>query len=457
MLFSLAMSESSKPRQLLENSMLPKARIIVSAATDKSRWLFMESAVSGPFAIETGTGRLSKFTIPGLKIPGDGTPAIQSHVVVPHVGGIVLMVAGGDRGTWPRDGNRPVYFWMSLRTGEVVRFPSGWDLEYFSKDQAIAVFAKPSPEPFQRRPLQAIDMETGDRVDGIPNRSSEGYVPFDWWVRQRVKPLRTQTEGGDRTDRFAGLTVNGHVLRLDLPLGQLSHLSQAHVEDGFVGFRLRRAGGSGHRPSPFWLAKLQDATSPAQVADGVTDFALLGDGNCIYVTAGHGTRKESCEAFFYARRDKSAWNVLDGVQRLPELTSELAGKNYIADRMTVRLVEGFGSPSPVVLCLFEHSRSDARAFALPGEGPAIEPKIWRRAVLVTSGGERYLADLFPHGQRPDRLWLHNSGRLILGTTEQGTVQLSEPRLRLMEASSPDEAAESGQGNLPPESPGSLPM
>ena len=41
------------------------------------------------------------------------------------------MIAGGDRESWPREGNRPVYFWMNLNSGKTLRLPTGWDLSYF--------------------------------------------------------------------------------------------------------------------------------------------------------------------------------------------------------------------------------------------------------------------------------------------------------------------------------------
>ena len=61
---------------------------------------------------------------------------------------------------------------------------------------------------------------------------------------------------------------------------------------------------------------------------------------------------------------------------------------------------------------------------------------WRRAVILTSDGERYMTDLFREGNVPDIIWLHNSGKVIMGrylentsgfTTERN-VQLSETTL-----------------------------
>jgi len=39
------------------------------------------------------------------------------------------------------------YYWMNLESGKVMRFPTGWDLNYFSADQRRAVFENIQPTP----------------------------------------------------------------------------------------------------------------------------------------------------------------------------------------------------------------------------------------------------------------------------------------------------------------------
>ena len=279
-----------------------------------------------------------------------------------------MMIAGGDRDTWPRDGNRPVYFWISLKSGRVVRFPIGWDLEYFSGDQRVAVFHKPQEKRYQKRPLQAVDMETGNYVERIPDRRTEPYVWFNWSETQVVKPLYERRAKTGSRDNFAGISVRGLVLPFDLHLKETYRLSEATAEDGFVGFRLRPEGASAQEPGPFWLVALEQPSIPKHVASTIAGFAMLERGNCVYATTGHGPKRASAEAFFRFHGEKSTWNVLDGVQRLSELDKQFADKDYVKDKMTVRMIDGFGSHDSLALCLFSHFRRDMRAVTLPLRG-----------------------------------------------------------------------------------------
>lgn len=446
-LFSLSMTGSADPTELAKASVLAKTQIVASVGSDDKLWLFMQGGDTAPFAIDAYSGRLSKFDIPGLKIPGKHAPGIQSHVVVQHAGGVILMIAGGDRDTWPRDGNRPVYFWMSLRSGKVVRFPIGWDLYYFSGNQRVAIFEKPQEQCFQRHPLQAVDVETGGYVEKIPDQRKERYVLFNWTETQSVKPFYVRrAETGDR-DHFAGISLKGHMYPFDAKLNGVYYLSTAKTREGFVGFRLRREGNAGGEPSSFWLMGLKQHESPQLVATGVTSFAMLDQGNCVFATFGHGPKEESSEAFFRSYSGKFTWNILDGVKRLPELDEQFTDKDYVEDRMTVRLIDGFGNHDSLALCLFSHFRGDLRAFALTDDVSKMQDKrvewiTWRRAVILTSDGERHMTSLFREGNVPDLIWLHNSGKLIVGnylwrnssssTSRERQIQLREITLGLQQ-------------------------
>lgn len=429
-LYLLSLTAGAAPKELTRASALAHARIVTCAPSGGKLWLLLESTKMAPFGFEAHSGQVSEFTIPGLTIPGIYTPGIQSHVVVRHADAVVLMVSGGDRQTWPRDGNRPVYFWMSLKSGRVVRFPIGWDLEYFSRDQRVVVFEKPHEKPFQRRPLQAVDMETGESVETPPGRGKDGYVAFNWTETQEVKPLYVRRAETNDRDHFAGISLNGQVLSFNLQLEHISYLSNAREADGFAGFRLRREGAGSGEPSSLWLMRLEDSAEPEYVAPAVTDFAMLKNGNCVFTTDGYGNKEASSEAFFRAGFDRSVWNVLNGEQRLPELEREIADKDYVEDRLTVRLIEGIGTGNPIVLCLFQHVRGDMRALTFPFEERIVNREVWRRTMLVTSEGHRYMTNLFHDGQVPDILWLHNSGTLITGFTEHGKMHLSTRVLQL---------------------------
>jgi len=308
-------------------------------------------------------------------------------------------------------------FREDFETGRVVCFPIGWDLDYFSRDQRSAVFGKARGEAFQKRPLQAVTMKTGEYLDALPSRNEKGYVPFSWADTQAVKPFYTHCpKMGDR-DFFNGVSVNGRVRSISLDLDETFYCSQAMEADGFVGFRLRRKGGSGNESSPLWLVKDEDPKKPERAAPIVTDFTVLKSGNCEFTTTGYGDRKACREPFFRAFDAKSLWRVLDDVKRLPPRDPEFTKKDYIQDEMSVRLVTGFGSGMPIALCLFQHSREDMRTRAFPTEGKTVKKEFWRRAVILTPGGKRCMTRLFREGRLSDVIWLHLSGMLFTGVNE----------------------------------------
>ena len=76
------------------------------------------------------------------------------------------MISGRDSNErWPRPGNHPIYFWVGLATNRVLRLPIGWDLDYFSADQGVAVFQKPQ----ERR----LILEEAAGITGLHSRRKE--------------------------------------------------------------------------------------------------------------------------------------------------------------------------------------------------------------------------------------------------------------------------------------------
>jgi hypothetical protein len=420
-LFSHAMAASSTPKKIGTVPAAEHTQIVAGAVVDSRCWLFLNSTRGAPCVLDAYSGTVVTLEVPGLKVPGSHTPGIQSSVVVPHANATIFAVSGGDRETWPRPGNHSVYFWMDLRTGKMARFPIGWDLNHFSADERVAVFAMPKNKQFERRPFQGIEMSTGERSDVLPDRGKESCVPYDWTDKQTVKPLYQQRQGNGDVDYFAGLSVGGLVLPVHLGLNDVRYLSMAKAGDDFAGFRLRRSGASKAQPSSLWIVPFNDPRKVEAIAADVTDFAMLDRGNAVYVTAGPGRNASSenlrhAEVFFYVRGDNSSWNVLDGLERLPELDKAIANADFITDRMTVHLIDGFGSSrhDPLVICLCDHDRGDLRALTL-GQEPALQPVTWRRTLLITHDGGRCLTPLFREGNLPDEFWLHNSGNLLMGT------------------------------------------
>ncbi len=431
-LFTLSMSDSANLKKLAAAPTPGTTRIIACAGSGDRLWLFLQSDHDDPYALDAYSGKVTNFEVQRLIIPGSRAPVIESYDMLRHADAALLMISGGEGR--PQSGS--LYFWMSLTSGKVVAFPIGWDLYQFSPDQRIAMFEKPLLKPFERRPVQAVDMRTGDLLAEIPDRSSTGVAPFNWSDTQRVKPVYRGRPQTGYQDRFAGISVDGSVFPIDIELDRKHYLSVAKVKDGFAGFTLRPEGNYG--PNPFFHMALKQKQIPQLVAPGVADFAMLDSGNCVFVTGGHGRKGESSEAFFRSEPEKTAWNVLDGVERLPELDEVFVDKDYIADWQTIRLIDGLGNHDSLALCLFSHLREDRRAEYAPVEGKILERVMWRRAVIVTSAGERYMTDLFREGAPPYLIWLHNSGRVITGaylwqstgSTRECKVQVNEATIQL---------------------------
>jgi hypothetical protein len=429
-LFSLARAEAAAPRKLVRTPAVEHTQIFAGVVVDRRCWLLLNSPRAVPSVLDAYSGTAVSLEIPGLKVSGTRTPQIGAAVLLPHARAAILSLGRGDRATWPRPENRPVYFWVDLRTGKAERLPIGWDLGYFSADERVAVFATPPRDRTGRHILQAVDMTTGKRTDMLPDRRKESCVPYDWTDRQSVKALYAHREGQGDTDYFAGLSVGGRVLPVDLGLEDARFLAKARVRDGFSGFRLRRSGASKAEVSPLWVMPLSEPRKADVVATDVTDFALLGKGNVVYVTEASRRQQPSDDrrqaaAFFSARADKSSWNVLDGVERLPPLPKALANNDVITDRMMMQLVEGTGSGQhePLALCLCAHYRGDLRAL-IRGQERVLEPVTWRRALLIGHDGRRCLTPLFREDRQPDQIWLHNSGSVLTGTYvwEEGAAE-----------------------------------
>lgn len=427
-LFSLSMETSATPKKIAKAPAASDTQIVNGAAVDKKLWLFLNSTKATPCAVDAYGGTVARFEIPGLKVPGSRAPVIRACHIVPHAQVALLSVSGGDRATWPRDGNRPIYYWMDLKSGKVVQFPIGWDMNYFSADELVAAFG----------PERAVDAKTGEKIDAAPDRRKEPHIPFDWTNKQRVRPLYDRREGQGDADFFAGLSIGGRVLRIDLGLQEVRYLSMAKADDDYAGFQLRRSGAS-HEPGPLWITPFKDSKKTAEIANDVTDFTLLGNGDTIYVmrekpiNRALAESRQHAEVFFYTQADRSSWKVLEGVERLPKLGEAFAEATFVHDKLKVQLIEGFGSSllKPAVLCLFEHHRGDFRArIAQTGrgdEGPALESVTWRRAMLIGRDGKRSLTPFFREGNLPDQIWLHNSGKVISGKYVWDEIDASRTR------------------------------
>jgi hypothetical protein len=101
----------------------------------RHQWLFCQSKDTPPFAIDLSTGNKVQFEISEVR-----GSAIHAIITTGYKGGTVFEINGDGVAGWPRDGNRSLYFWMSLESCRIAKLPTGWDFSYFSADQKRAVF-----------------------------------------------------------------------------------------------------------------------------------------------------------------------------------------------------------------------------------------------------------------------------------------------------------------------------
>ncbi len=415
-LYSLSMTTTAAPRKLASAPEFKSARIVRAATVGDRHWLFMQTADTAPFAFDTATRRFARFKISEVRVPGSLAPRIQGCSIVRHAGAAIVMVEGGDKATWPRKGNRPLYFWMSLRSGRVRRMPTGWDLDCFSADRSVAVFQTPSIERHKRRPRQALDLASGALVDAIPDWHTQGCIHFSWPDADRpLHPVYTKRPRTSDEIYAGGLSRDGKVYPFTR-LNKNSYFERIAARGAFAAFCSRLSGQS-RQPADLWLMHLEKPAAARVVARSVLSFSLLDNGHCIYRVAG--------AAFFRNHDSGAVFDVLKGERRLPPLAPNIARQSGFTDDMRIAISVGVGRGPALALCRFTHDRG---YFGLRiNDRSPLERTTWRRSILVTSNGRRYRTGLFCEGDSPRRVWLHNSGRVLVETDESA---LHEFELRL---------------------------
>ena len=418
-LFSLSLTSTDDIKKLPATPDMTDTSIIDGSAWHGRQWLFCQSKNTVPFALDLQTGDIAYFNIPGLKVPGERTPTIQSSVFAEHAGGVIFEIASGDRDTWPRP-NYPIYFWFSLESGKNILLPIGWDLQYFSADQRIAILKKAGGSHFDSQSYQAINMTTGQISDNVPDRRSKFTIPFVWTNNDRAKPLEAPES---YPTRFGGISVNGSAYTFDIPI-EIQRFSYITIKakGNWAAFRIPTS--SIVAPAPLWWMHLEKGEKPNLLRDNVLDFQVLGKGNYVLAVSGYGFKKDSSEAFIYDTKTNRMRNILDGVERLPKLNVEIPNNGCVADKMIVRLASGFGSSryAKLVLCFFLHSRGTACSHAyidgqvVPSIPPVPEQR-WQRIILVTDQGKRFQANILEPGDFDGPIGLHNSGKIVFGRYE----------------------------------------
>lgn len=420
---------------------LVDSRLVEGIIWQKRQWVFCQSQTSLPFAVDLTTGKTVTFEIPGVKTPGADGSAIHAVINVGFGPGTIIAITGDGAAGWPRDGNRPLYYWMDLNSGKVVKFPTGWDLSYFSADQRRAVFEGVSANAWMYRLWVTVNMATGTITDELPDQTkvlwSEPTMSFwqdlgsedarynnrrDVWQlrtpRTPMKLLHPQPGRGSIDDKFAGLSVNGAEFTLGPTDTNINNRCVDAKSAGSLAACSLQPDGASVENS-FWVTRLGKNEKPILVANNCRDFEMLGDQRCALLVRNHFPAAAP-EALVYEVKSNAAWNVLDGVPLQSEIAARVGATNRlgmapgmlasgIGPMVAFRLIPGFGSvrfPSEVLcLCSTEHIVPD---YAIP-------PPVQRMMVLLTAQGRRYEINL-PRDMRDWSLtdsWLHNSGRLII--------------------------------------------
>ena len=219
-LFSLQTGPAPALKKLATTP-LANGTIVTGARSGERIWLFMQSGRKMPYALEANSGRVVPFELPGVTEPEADEPVIQSCIVVPKSDAALLVIDRQDRGRVLLKEKRYVCFWISLKSGKVIAMPFGWSLDYFSADQSLAVFRKPGS-------WEAIDVATGEACERLPNLRTEPTVPANA-DDQLIKPVYVRRPKAGDTMHFAGLSVDGAVIPLNLDLPTVHYLSTAKI------------------------------------------------------------------------------------------------------------------------------------------------------------------------------------------------------------------------------------
>jgi hypothetical protein len=387
----------------------PAARgstIVGAAHCDRRMWVFLQRTKDDPCAIDLADGNVVEFVTTAIRAPWRRGPEIQSRIIIPHAQAAIFMIGSS-------------YFWLNLATGEHVRFKTDYSLDYFDEKQLVAVFTE-NGRPKRHR---AVDMRTGKNVLEIPNQFKRPFIPFYWPDTKLAQPVQaycTFPPDPNPRESLIGVSSEGRILPLGLGPMRDAYLATPRVREGHLAFRLREEYRCGLEPARLYVRQIDGVAEPILVSTSATDCILLTGGDCIYTTARLEPHGQKDEAWFRVGDGSVAWNLLEGIESLPPLSKSLADKSYVRDSMEINLQDVFGSNRhpTLTLCRFEHHQSDMRALALPTEEEEehLGNRLWRRTMVVSRDRRILLPVLrgISEEDRPDVLWLHSSGRLIVG-------------------------------------------
>lgn len=431
-IFLLPMDRKGGPEKKLSDPDLPGSRIVKVSRSGERLWLFMESTRLSPFAIDVFSGKKVVFEIPGLKVPGSHAPVIQWYRPMPHADVALLFISDEDKESLPLAGRPPIYFWMELGSGKLVRLPTGWDLDTFQRDQESVRFRT----LIWYRVEEVLNLRSGDCENPVRDRKSTMMSHFNWRDQGEVMPLYTVRGQMVAGLYLAGLSYRGESYPLSFEeekQEQWERFDAAKAFDGFAGFSLVQGGGG--LPTSFWVTELRAGAAPRQLGGAVTDFEMLNDGNSITVTSDYGNEIRSVEATFHPAHGSRSWDLMEGVGWLPPLDDFYKDKG-VWDMKSMDLVRGSGRDprKERVLAVFRQTRTMWSAGIPDPDYHSLEapPEFGlgglSGALVIDGDGKRGMTDLFREVDMPDdELWMHHSGRLIMGRFSWKGEEEARPR------------------------------
>jgi hypothetical protein len=434
------------------------SHIIDGITWGKRQWLFCQGATTIPFAVDLSSGKKVQFEIPRDKAHDEKAPVFYAIINAGFEGGtIISILAPGSL----------FYYWMDLDSGKIVKFPTGWDLNYFSADQKQAVFEGLwPPNALGYRPWVVVNMATGEVTGKLPDQTkvlwseisenrrsstiSEGNrdvnPQFIWQLRSPQTPmklLKPQIGRGFADDKFAGLSFNGVNYPFTVP-GSGNRCVAAWVQGNLAAVFLLDEGGGDNFLWVTHLGKPESLTLLATNYAFNSNFQMLGEHHCVLLNQNASLRSVP-EAMVYDVKSHAEWNVFDGSPLWSEIITTFGGdvtntdakirrQSYfsgsnsgIGPMVSLRLVRGFGSalyPAKVLcLCSTINITTD---YAIP--------TIPRRSIiLLTAQGNRYEIKL-PKSVNDlafdQQFWLHNSGKLIFTQLEPASKNLPRGQLHV---------------------------
>lgn len=353
--------------------------------------------------------------------PGESTE-IQGLVLSGDRRRAILMISGGSSATWPRSGNRPIFFWADLDAPRVRELKPGWDLEYLTPNLDRAVFELPRLWRGAERGLLAVRMADGTHTQDFPRTTDGPWVRYNWSAWGDVRPYyskRSSRYTGDA--RLLGLVVRGVSHPIAFPSPTRLGLRRADVRDGWAAALFRRkrvVEASGPDDSwPLYVLPLESFTLPLDaappprpMAEEVQTFGLMPGGKVLVVTRlqNLGGRRRAQGAFLVDAATGKRTDALAGVAFLPPLTAAQAQVESNDDRLGIALTmcpdAGPGFAYGLLRC--GHVQMDHASYAYPGDlALGTEPTRPRpgtlahrqvvRWIVVTSEGRRLLLEDIP--------------------------------------------------------------